>query len=200
MGFDIETFHAEVNAGDGPMRDNRFEFVIPRHGNGLSRFWASDVNFPGKQNATSDVRRHGYGVIEKRPNVTNFTQIRANFMNDNNNVVWGFLNQWMADIIPHNTSNGIQGQYLVEYKDEYRENVYINVYDNAGYRRSIIQLMEAFPTQMSDVPLSWQAVNTPFIFQVDFDFLTWNVLEADGDFPNTDGMDFLPSVRINLNL
>lgn len=181
MAFNINEFSSQINAGDGVMRDNRFEFVIPNRGGGLSRYWADSVMFPGKLNATGDVRRYGFGVVEKRPYVTNFTQIQANFHNDNRNRVWGFLNDWMGEIIPHNMSEtgGIKtGQYLVAYKKDYKRDMYINVYDHAGNVRSEIQIVEGFPSQISDVPLAWLNRDVPFIFQVQFDFLTWNITGA----------------------
>ena len=194
MAFNINDFSSEVNAGGGVMRDNLFEFIIPIGPNFVSRYWADGVNFPGKINTTHDVRRYGYGIVEKRPFVTNFMQIEASFHNDNNNRVWGFLHQWMQLVLPHNLSgpnktgpNTDPTDMLVNYKRNYQHDLYIHVYDTEGDKRSCIQVVKAFPSQLSSVPLSWNNRNSAFQFTCTFDFLAWNVQDSDGDIPYTGG-------------
>jgi hypothetical protein len=195
MPFDINEFKSAINSGDGLMKTNKYVVTIPApivmlDSINVARnlvFFCENVNFPGYMLTTHGVRRYGYGPIEKRPFGPNFTQLQCLFMNDNKNQNWEFFNNWLSRIIPHDTSQGIDtsinGQlpYEVEYKVNYLTDIHIDIYDDAGVKRSRVVCKEAFPSQVPDTPLSWSDNNNNLKFQVAFEFQDWYYVKPDNN-------------------
>lgn len=181
MPVNINDFHSQLNVGQGIMRTNRYELLIPgEHDGAFIRYWAQQVIWPGKLNVTDNVLRHGYGVIEKRPRQTNFQNVQMLFNNDNTNRVWDALHVWMSLIIPHNLSAGMRpGQFQVAYKNDYARDIHIDIYDQANQRRNRVTLVEAFPSMIQDVQLSYMDRDQPFQFAAMFDFYTWHTIYDD---------------------
>lgn len=191
MAFDITQFKAEFSARGGPMRTNRFQMTFPTPltmlgaGNtAINRsleFWCDSVSFTGFLIGTHDVRRWTYGPVEKRPNLPNFTQLQCTFINDAENEVWMFFNNWMQSIMPHNAVDGINTQqsggmvYELAYKQQYATDLNIILYNEMEEVSTRLVCREAFPSQLPDVPLNWSDINGVFRFQVIFDFLDWHV-------------------------
>ena len=185
--MDIEEFKSVVNAGTGLLKTNRFKLVIPGAANMLDQaevnrtleFRCEAATYPGFMLTNSDVRRWGYGPVEKRPFGPNFTQLQCLFQNDTESTVWTFFHNWMSKILNHDVRSGIRSTangatpYTLSYKEEYSTDIHLFVYDEAGKEKLHLVCREAFPSQIVDLPLSWGDNNNLFKFQVGFEFVDW---------------------------
>jgi len=146
------------------------------------QFSAEATKLPGIRLATTEIRRHGYGVIEKKPYVPIFTDLEVVFRSDAKGDIYTFFQTWMKMIINFdgrgsiNSVNGVlpgQALYEVAYKENYMSTVVINLMDNNGSERIKIVLTEAYPIFLGEIPLAWQAVNDYVKIPVVFTFKDW---------------------------
>ena len=198
MSFDIEQFSAEINKRNGLQRTNRFQLRIPppaillgREGTqGMfteesgSHFWAQDVQMPGFQLQSGNVRRYTYGPNETRPFAPNFQQVQANFAADGNMSIFQFFDSWLQSIIPHDSEGIFAGRrtnyhsgrvYELSYKSEYATDIDIVLFDEAGTETLTLTLYEAFPSNINAIPLAWGDNNSYATFSVFFEYVDWNV-------------------------
>ena len=198
MSFNIDQFSAEINSRGGLMRTNRFQLRIPpppillgRQGTqGMftqesgTHFWAQDVQMPGYQLQSGNVRRYTYGPNETRPFAPNFQQVQANFAADGAMTIWQFFDAWLQSIVPHD-SDGIFAQqqsaftggrvYELSYKSEYATDIDIVLFNEIGDEVMKLTLYEAFPSNMNAIPLAWGEQNNYATFSVFFEYVDWNV-------------------------
>lgn len=187
-GFNIEAFKAVTTAKGGFMRNNRFLMTFPMPQTMLDHmdvgrtieFWGENVNLPGYQLVTHDVRRWTYGPIEKRPFAPNFTPLQCTFLIDNDSEILRFFNNWMQSIMPHDTEAGMNNgsnygglPYELKYKEQYVTDLNIYTYSETGEPVLNIVCKEAFPSHVVDIPLSWEDTNNIAKLQVTFDYLDW---------------------------
>lgn len=146
------------------------------------QFSAEATNLPGVSLATTEIRRHGYGVIEKKPYVPIFTDINVVFRLDQNAHIYSFFQTWMKMIINfdgrgsiNSVTGALKGQamYEVAYKDNYMSTVGITMMDQQGKEPIKIILTEAYPIFLGDIPLAWQATNDYVKVPVRFTFKDW---------------------------
>lgn len=187
MAFNIDQFNSTLGQQEGLMRTNRFEVRFPMpellinsvQDARICSFMCESVAHPGYLLATHDVRRWTYGPVEKRPWSPQFSQLQITFNNTNRNGPWKLFNDWMQAIMGHQTEFGIQSAagdglvYEVEYKTKYASNIELIIYDATGHIKKSLIFREVFPSQMPDVGLAWGDMNSPFKFQVIFDYLDW---------------------------
>lgn len=195
-GFNVNEFRSKV--GDMGLLKSSSVMVYIYYGNkfGLRRysqqfgnitnqiqFTAEATNLPGVSLSTTEIRRHGYGVIEKKPYVPIFTDIDMVFRSDNKGDLYTFFQTWMKLIINFDgrysidTVNGIlpgQGLYEVAYKEDYMATVAIHVLDqHSGNAPIQIALTEAYPIFLGPIPLEWQASNSYVKIPIRFTFKDW---------------------------
>ena len=146
------------------------------------QFSAEATNLPGVSLATTEIRRHGYGVIEKKPYVPIFTDINVVFRLDQNAHIYSFFQTWMKMIINfdgrgsiNSVTGALKGQamYEVAYKDNYMSTIGITMMDQQGKEPIKIILTEAYPIFLGDIPLAWQATNDYVKVPVRFTFKDW---------------------------
>ena len=148
------------------------------------QFTAEATNLPGVSLATTEIRRHGYGVIEKKPYVPIFTDINVVFRLDQNANIYAFFQTWMKMIINfdgrgsiNSVTGALKGQamYEVAYKDNYMSTIGITVMDQQGREPIKIILTEAYPIFLGDIPLAWQATNDYVKVPIRFTFKDWYI-------------------------
>ena len=146
------------------------------------QFMAEATNLPGVSLATTEIRRHGYGVIEKKPYVPIFTDINMAFRSDQNGDLYTFFQTWMKMIINFDGRQSIsaisgviptQAMYEVAYKDNYMCTVTIHLLDQQGKEPVQVVLTEAYPIFLGDIPLAWQATNDYVKIPIRFTFKDW---------------------------
>jgi hypothetical protein len=189
-GFDVGAFRSAISAR-GILKTNKFRVVIPIPpglvgddstliGRDLE-LYASAASLPGVDMLTSDVRRHGYGPVEKRAFGVNFGDVPIRFIADGEAEVWAFLQAWMNLTVPYDSSEGpvqsdsqVMTPHDVAYKDQYAVDLTIYIYDDYGNEAIIMNLLEAYPTRLEQVALDWNDTNSMMYINSLFTFRDWN--------------------------
>jgi hypothetical protein len=204
--FGISNFRSEITK-NGILQNNKFVclFAIPK---GLQEKYkiaslnsdsyrdnldditlrCETVTVPGQNFFTQDVKRYGYGQIEKKPYLPTFNPMRMVFLVDRQASIIKFFNDWVNLIIPHNVETptkftdlsddvdqrrALQDKlYLVGYKDEYICPVLrINVYNEYNQKAMECKVFDCFPLTVSDFDTSWSSQNDPIRLTVTMQFV-----------------------------
>lgn len=202
MTFNVAEFSARVNELGILKSSNIAVEIFPGNGFGLRsygsefgdpvrniRFMAEATNLPGVSLATTEIRRHGYGVIEKKPYVPIFTDVNMTFRSDKKGDLYKFFQSWMKMIINFDGSGSInsvsgllpnQGMYEIAYKNTYICNLIMTVLDVQQNEPIKIVLTEAYPIFLGEIPMAWQSTNDYVKVPVRFTFKDW-YLEGSGN-------------------
>lgn len=206
--FGISNFRTEIGK-KGILQNNKFVcvFAIPK---GLQEKYSNAARFsdsyrenldsitlrceqvtiPGQNFFTQDVKRYGYGQIEKKPYLPTFNAMKMVFLVDRQAQIIKFFNDWVNLMVPHNVETPtifdpfgdnetlpdrkkLQDQlYLVGYKDQYICPVLrINVYNEFNLRALECKVFECFPITISDFDTSWSSQNDPIRLSVTMQFV-----------------------------
>lgn len=166
------------------------------------KFSAEATNVPGVSLATTEIRRHGYGVIEKKPYVPIFTDINVVFRMDKSGDLYKFFQAWMKMIVNFdgrgsiNSVTGIlptQAMYEVAYKDSYMATLVIHVFDQNSKERLTYVLLESYPIFLGEIPMAWQATNDYIKIPVKFTFKDWYLEGGYGVSPDNLRPPFRPT-------
>lgn len=185
-GFNISEFSSHISK-TGTLQTNKFLVEIPTiklyidnagTNTDLERlvtYRAESVHVPGVSLDVQSVHRYGIGPIEKYPTNVNFTENTITFIDDAQNTVWKYMYDWMNVIFQYSNKNRLNrfGSYTLEYKENYAVDIKIAVFGNDGKQVSSIVLVEAFPTALDDVSLSWSTNSSLFRVSARFSFKTW---------------------------
>jgi hypothetical protein len=120
------------------------------------------VRAPGINLMTSQIQRYGIGSVQNMPINAQFQDINMTLLMDHYGEIWQYWYNWLNLIFGFNglesangpTSNSFPN-YQAEYKDNYSTVMQIIVYDHFGNSIQKINLYEAFPVAMREMPLSW---------------------------------------------
>jgi hypothetical protein len=193
---DINKFRSTISAKNGLLRTNKFYVEIgpppmmAGAGNEVAKiipFLTEATNVPGMSLATSEIRRYGYGPIERKPYAPVFTDQTFTFLGDGTGQVHQFFYSWMngivkSDRMPYSSFgvgyNGLR-PFEVEYKSEYATDIRITVLDEANKKVIVVILHEAYPIFMGDTALSWADNDNIMRFPVTFTFFNWSLEEID---------------------
>lgn len=220
--FNIQNFLSQVTRR-GLMRNNKFEIEIPipsslrgsQYASEISdtannlKFWCDSGSLPGVELAAHEVRRYGYGPLERMPFAAAFSGsgMPMKVIADGNMSNWFFFQQWMNTIVNFDGREGMNRQtgrigpnpmtnapekfmhaYEISYKRDYVVDVNVNLYDDTGFRAMQITLRNAYPAFLQDIPLNWEDRNSIANFGVVFNFIDWYTTEYRAfSTPNTAG-------------
>lgn len=184
MAFNIEDFLSAIDVKGGVLRSNHFKvfFTPPPVLSGRldefrdMEFLAEAVTLPGVNLSTHEVRRYGYGSVEKRVLAPTFTDCNVTFIGDGYGDVHRVIHDWISSAIPFNMSQGIQsGAYLVDYKANYATDLHILLYNDREATEHIVDLTlrEAYPIAMTDTNFAWADTNNYARFTVQFAYIDW---------------------------
>lgn len=128
----------------------------------LQTFRIDQVRTPGISLASADVSRYGAGPTQKQPFNAQFNEISFSVLCDDQALIWEYWYNWIRSVYEFNgTESSNFGEanrfatYLSEYKSNYSTMMQIVMYDQEGNTVQRINLYDAFPTAMKDVPLAW---------------------------------------------
>ncbi len=113
------------------------------------------VRAPGMTLMTSDVNRYGIGTTQKMPINAQFQEVSFSMMADEYGEIWQYWFQWLRAINDFSGTESELPNYQMEYKDKYSTVMQIVIYDHYGNAVQKINLFEAFPTSIREVPLAW---------------------------------------------
>lgn len=173
-GFNIEEFRASI-ASHGYLDNNSYQvFVQPplimrnssvvNNGTPINiadittrlAFRIDQVRAPGISLITSDVSRYGVGPTQKQPTSAQFSEVNISVLGDHYCEFWQFWYQWTRHVFDYNSeTNSSQPSYTSNYKEDYSSTIMIWISDHYGNIIQKINLFQAFPTAVREVPLAW---------------------------------------------
>jgi hypothetical protein len=180
MPFNIAAFKSHVEK-TGHLKNNQFEVFVQLplifqntslNNNGVSanlktigdslRYRVEQVRAPGINLLSSEINRYGIGPTQKMPHSAQFNEITLSILVDGSAELWQFWYNWIRSVFEFNGNESSRvGQanriptYTTEYKENYSSIVMIVIYDNFGNTIQRINLFEAFPTAIREIPLFW---------------------------------------------
>jgi len=228
-GFSINEFRSNV-LNKGLLKNNLYlAYFEPK--SKISRelvFYTSNIQIPAADLATVDIRRYGYGPIERYPyrplfagdmNMDFYTEASdksvmqemfknlsrtSNFMNYGDFAV----DSSKTDVpVPgtEDENTGLPTQtskgpepYLVEYRDNISFNIEVYVYNENSDKIITYRFRDCFVRMVGSVGLSWEQDNTLIKTSVGFAFTDFSVNVADGS--SGEGVTSLSSLQSILKL
>ena len=202
MTFSINEFKSKFDTINGFARTNKFLVLItppPWASSGKANSDTKDVlpylcesaNLPGLSFTFSEIRHHGMGPIERRPDVPIYTEMPLTFLASGDGRVFEFFHQWAQNIInigsTHKPVNGFpyKGAYLYEahYPDNYLTTVDIISYNDSEDRIITYTLQDAFPSTIADTAVNWGATDEVMRLQISLTYKSWYATSfAEADF------------------
>ena len=131
------------------------------------------ASIPGVNLATSDVFRYGVGVSEKKPYNAQFMDLNLQFICDKYSLIWHFFHKWIQSIYDFAGDEGNFPKFTFNYKDDYISNVYLTVYNKHQKKPITINCESAFPTAVTDSPLSWSDRSNLVRVNVNMTYRAW---------------------------
>lgn len=187
---DLSNFIANINVLDGVQKTTYFyvEIPLPRiYGNSAQSQTLSllcdSASLPGISFATSEIRRYGFGPVEKKPYAPVFVDASMSFISDGYGAVQNIFDQWMKRIVnftslPYegSVSTKIAKQinpFEVSYKDDYSTEIFIVTVNDQNDEITTTILNRAYPIFMGDVALSWADTDSFVRIPVTFTYYNW---------------------------
>jgi len=172
MPFNINEFKTDIQ-DRGYIKTNLFEVLVaPRPNNNDPNFTRhmahriEAVRAPGIQFMNADINRYGVGPSQKQPFNAQFNDISFTILCDNYGDIWQYWHDWLNAIYqftpvatPGSGSVNSQANYNVGYKDTYSTTISIVIYDVGGSVVKRIDMYQAFPTSIREIPLNWEDNN-----------------------------------------
>lgn len=205
--LNIDQFNAKMNEAGGPANSSKFIMrIVPKGGSWLAAsgadvasdliFFIDSVNLPGKSTSLVDVRRFGYGPLERRPTTNFHSELTCTVIVDRKGNNVGLFNRWMDFIIGNEqlmseTKNEMIDQfgggngyaYEVAYPYSYQADIDIFLLDqHIGYgsqvepeNNSVIhyRIYDAYPNAIGDIDLNWNNNNTIARVPLSFQYKFW---------------------------
>ena len=194
-GFNVLEFRSVIDNNGGLKSANKFlvEFMEPKalkgelniNSGGRSdrlSFYCKATSLPGIGILTSDVYRHGYGPIERKPYGTIFNDVMLMFYVDGKGVINDWFYKWLLSIVNFRSDKGMlstlslgtrNAAYTYNYKEDYAIDVRITTFNQEGSVGRTIVLQEAYPNYMGDIMLDWDAKNQVMILPISLTFKDW---------------------------
>lgn len=156
-------------------------------------FFIDGTNLPGMFHIFSDIRRFGYGQLERRPLNQIFSELTCTIMLDRKGNNLGLFNRWMdfiigVDPLMSETKNEMINQFTggngytseVAYPHSYQCDIDIFILDEyVEYgtqvdleKNSVVhyRLYDAYPSAVGDMDLNWNNNDTIARFPVTFQY------------------------------
>lgn len=195
----INEFISSINKS-GVVKTNRFVafFKIPDYLSGreaeygindkLISLRCEAAQFPGVSLSTIDgPPRLGYGAVEAIPYNTAFEDISLTFLVDAHTRIHKLFYDWVNTIVNFQGSRGQKdweavtntntraAAYEVGYKDKYRTDITIAVYDSDDKKIMTVDAYNAFPKLIPSIDLAWGSNDELMKMTVPFSFTDFNV-------------------------
>jgi hypothetical protein len=185
---DLNNFLSNVSKLNGFTRPAYFyvEFGVPfvmrpnvENASTLSLLCESTA-LPGVALQTSEIRRYGYGPLEKKPYLPAFVDTTFTFLADGSGLIQKFFYKWMNSIVkfdemPYGPGGEYGMPFEVSYKDTYATDIVITTVDEANNDILNVRLRNAFPIFMGDVSLSWADSDSIARVPITFSFYNWKI-------------------------
>jgi hypothetical protein len=147
-------------------------------------FLCESANLPGVSLATSEIRRYGYGPVERKPYAPIFVDTTMTFFADASGIVQKFFYKWMNGIVKFDELPfGPIGQigayplapFEVNYKDQYKADILITTVDEANNDIVNVRFRDAYPIFMGDINLGWGDTDSISRLPITFTYFNWKI-------------------------
>lgn len=136
-----------------------------------------------------NIRRYGYGPVEKVPYGVQFSDVSMTWLVDSNSEIIEFMHRWMNTIVMHDSPNanmaqssekrpGLEGYrpFEVGYKDGYTNPVVrVYVYNRQQQVVTEYELFDVFPMNIQSMNLAWSDENQMQKLTVNFAYTNMRV-------------------------
>jgi hypothetical protein len=213
MPFNIDTFRNQIS-NRGYLTTNKFEVILTPPKIMLNGFLASLMNLgntisvlnvmgqikyrvdqiraPGVSIVSADIQRYGVGTTQKMPINASMGEITLSILSDGYGDIWQFWYNWVRGIYQFNgTTSSLFGistgtaTYTAEYKDNFSTTMELIIYDPYGVPTMKIDLFEAFPTAIREIPLAWSDTGNLMHLNIGISFTDFTIVGANFASPYT---------------
>lgn len=161
-------FRAGVGKEVGPLTD----FVVNKRNTLMMR--CENVVLPTPSLLEEEnIRRYGYGPVEKVPYGVQFSDVSITWLVDKNSEIIDFMHQWMNTIVMHDSPNTLMSYgaptrpgldayapFEVGYKDAYANPIVrVYVYNRQQQIVTEYEMYDVFPMNIQSMNLSWSDEN-----------------------------------------
>ena len=136
--------------------------------NNMMKFRIDQTSVPGVSILSGDHPIYGVGPTQKMPYNAFFHDITFSILLDKKADLWQFWYNWVRYIFEFNGTEASSlnafptdgrssslPKFTARYKDDYTSTMQIIMYDTTGNIVQRINLFEAFPSSVREIPLSW---------------------------------------------
>ena len=180
MAFDINDIKAKVHGYKGLQVPNLCRIKFNPKKTEQTNTWASNEHtealsllgykfqVPNLTIATTEIKRQGFGPIERRANNYVPSTLAVELFLDNQNLVLDFLNNWALAHVnyqPQGTDTvkmkeGVEAQFgQVGYFDDYAMDLDIEIYDPQENKITEYRVVDAMISNLGTIELGWQQNN-----------------------------------------
>jgi hypothetical protein len=212
MPFNVQKFAANIRQF-GTLQNNRYDVIISPSNElanilgtnvqALLNMRSDSVMLPGLNFSLYENRRYGVGPLIKTATNVSFSEVGISFIETSNQDIFKIFYAWSKQIVNLRSNN-----FEVAYKDSISAKIQIRVYNNSGTANAsrtegpvaVIELIDAFPTTVSDTQLSWSDNNTVFKLNVSFAYTSWRIEETVATTDNSvtrEDLPPLPGARVS---
>jgi hypothetical protein len=156
------------------------------------KYRIDQIRAPGISLISADVQRYGLGTTQKMPYNSQFNEIVISMTSDRYGDIWQFWYNWVRGIHEFTgTTSSLIGigtslpSYTVEYKDNYSTTMELVIYDTYGVPSIKIDLFEAFPTAIREIPMSWGDQGNLMHINIGLSFTDFTIVGANFASPYT---------------
>lgn len=149
--------------------NNNGSFNSTRNINDMLKFRIDQTSVPGISLLSGDTAIYGVGPTQKMPYGAFFHDITFSILLDKKADLWQFWYNWVRYIFEFNGSEASsfntrpgggdiinsQPRFTTRYKDDYTSTMQIIMYNTTGEVVQRVNLYEAFPSSVREIPLSW---------------------------------------------
>lgn len=206
MAFNIQSFKSNISSF-GYLKPSHFEVgVTPPsfmqggqiiNGSNITslnsitdtlRFRIDQVTIPGASLMSAEVQVYGIGVQQKMPFNAYLYDTTFTVLVDKKSQLWHFWYNWVRYI---NEFNGTETTAAVRnpsfnnrYKDDYSTTIQIVMYDDEGEVNTRINLYEAFPSSVREIPLAWNDTGDLMRIAVSITYSSYSIVGSNLALPN----------------
>lgn len=143
-------------------------------------YFCFSASLPGISFNSTQIRRSGYGPMEKRPVEPSFPDVSLSYFSDSEASIMKFFTAWMQNISNFENRGGmnksVNGMRTFEsqFPEMYETTIQIFQYNTIGNKVIVYTLNNAFPSSVSETPLDWGRTNTYNTVNVNFKYRTWS--------------------------
>lgn len=144
-------------------------------------FLCESANLPGVSLQASDIRRYGYGPVERKPFAPIFVDTTLSFLCDASGVVQKYFYEWMNGIVKFDEmpygGRGVNGMapFEVNYKYQYATDILITTVDEANNDIINVRFRDAYPLFMGDIALGWGDTDSISRLPITFTYFNWKI-------------------------